>query len=79
MLVQWTIAIAVACVLLVPRLAAYVFGIWPVVGDFRWISVGLFIIGMAAIAGNLQQVSTDEENSRRKRLLQKEHAGKGSR
>jgi hypothetical protein len=77
MLVQWTIAIAVACVLLVPRLAAYVFGIWPMAGDVRWLSVGLFIVSIAGIAGNLQQVSTAKPNSWRKRLLQKELAWAG--
>jgi len=77
LLVQWSIAIAVACVLLLPRLAAYVFGIWPMAGDFRWISVGLFILSIAGIAGNLQQVSTANQNSRRKWLLQKQHAGAG--
>jgi hypothetical protein len=77
MLVQWTIAIAVACVLLVPRLAAYLFGIWPHAGYFRWISVGLFILSIAGIAGNLQQVSTARQSSWRKWLLQKERAWAG--
>src|SRR5215467_4902674 len=77
LLVQWTIAITVACVLLIPRLAAYVFGIWPMVGDFRWISVALFIVSIIGIAANLQQVSTAKQNSWRKWLLQKEHAWAG--
>ena len=74
LLVQWTIAITVAWVLLLPRLAAYFYGIWPEVGHFRWISVGLFILSIAGIAGNLQQVSTAKPDGWRKWLLQKERA-----
>jgi hypothetical protein len=77
MLVQWTIAITVACVLLVPRLAAYVFSIWPTAGHFRWFSVGLFIVGVAGIAGNLQQVSNAKKDGWRKWLLRKERARAG--
>ena len=77
LLVQWTIAIAIACVLLVPRLAAYVFGIWPHAGQYRWFSVGLFILSIAGIAGNLQQVSTAQKGSWRKWLLQKEQVWVG--
>jgi len=46
-------------------------------GDFRWISVGLFIVSIAGIAGNLQQVSTAKQNSWRKWLLRKERAWAG--
>ena len=77
LLVQFTIALAVACVLLVPRLAVWVFGVWPMAGNFRWISVFLFITSIAGIAGNLQQVSTAKPNSWRKWLLQKERAWAG--
>ena len=77
LLVQVTIALAVACVLLVPRLAVWVFGVWPDAGNFRWISVFLFITSIAGIAGNLQQVSTAKPNSWRRWLLQKERAWAG--
>ena len=74
MLVQATIALAVACVMLLPRLAGYVFGVWPEAGHLRWISVALFIFSIAGIAGNLQQVSTAKPDSWRTWLLRKDRA-----
>src|SRR5262245_52005925 len=74
LLVQATLLLAVACVMLVPRLAGYVFGIWPQAGHLRWISVELFILSLSVIAGNLQQVSTTRTGTRRTRLLRKDRA-----
>ena len=36
LLVQWTVVMAVACVLLVPRLLIPLFARWYDYGDWRW-------------------------------------------
>ena len=56
LLVQWTVHHAVACVLLLPRLAALVFGL----ADGRQLALvrrSAFIVSVAGIAGNQQRVS----------------------
>jgi hypothetical protein len=60
MLVQWTVVMAVACILLVPRLLIPVFARWYDYGNWRWIGVHCFVLAMIGIAGNQQWVSRDE-------------------
>ena len=59
MLVQWTVVMAVACVLLVPRLLIPLFAHWYDYGDWRWIGVHCFVLAMICVAGNQQWVSRD--------------------
>ena len=59
MLVQWTVVMAVACVLLVPRLLIPLFAHWYDYGDWRWIGVHCFVLAMIGVAGNQQWVSRD--------------------
>ena len=56
MLVQLTVILGVACVLLVPRLLVLGFQHWPSVGNWRWTSIALFILGVVGIAGNQLRV-----------------------
>ena len=59
LLVQWTVVMAVACVLLVPRLLIPLFARWYDYGDWRWIGVHCFVLAMICVAGNQQWVSRD--------------------
>jgi hypothetical protein len=57
LLVQLTVAFCVACLLLLPRLAAWLFVVWPEWHHPRWVTIALFILSAVGIAGNLQTVS----------------------
>jgi hypothetical protein len=57
LLVQWTVVVAMACVVLLPRLLILPFARWYSFGNWRWIGVVLFIFGVVGIAGNQQWVS----------------------
>ena len=59
LLVQWTVVMAVACVLLVPRLLIPLFARWYDYGDWRWIGVHCFVLAMICVAGNQQWVSRE--------------------
>ena len=53
LMVQLTVILAIAAILLVPRFAFEGFLAWPGVGENpRWLSVALFIFGVVGIAGN---------------------------
>jgi len=52
LLVQTTVILAIACVLLLPRPLFELFQQWPGVGDWRWITIILFICGVVGISGN---------------------------
>jgi hypothetical protein len=56
-LVQVTVILAVAAVLLVPRLLVVAFQHWPDVGNWRWTTVVLFVVGVVGIAANQKRVS----------------------
>ena len=57
LLVQWTVVMAMACVLLAPRLLAVLFASWYTFEHVRWIGVLLFVAAVVGIAGNQQWVS----------------------
>src|SRR3954451_18889741 len=52
LLVQLTVIFAIATVLMLPRPLLEVFRHWPGVGNLRWLSILLFLLGVAGVAGN---------------------------
>ena len=58
LLVQLTVILAVACALMLPRPLLEVFRHWPSVGNLRWLSIALFLLGVAGIAGNMVVVNS---------------------
>jgi hypothetical protein len=52
LLIQATLILALACVLVLPRPLVEAFGNWPSSGDWRWVTVILFVFGIVGIAGN---------------------------
>jgi hypothetical protein len=52
MLVQLTVILAIAVALLVPRLLFRLFMYWPSVGEWRWLTIIAFLLGVVGIAGN---------------------------
>ena len=52
MLVQITVILVIACVLMLPRPLLEVFRHWPNVGNLRWLSILLFLLAVAGVAGN---------------------------
>ncbi len=63
MLVQLTVILAIAAVVIFPRLVFPVFPHWHEVGNWRWLTVSLFVCGVVGIAGNQYRVSRRKENS----------------
>jgi Patatin-like phospholipase len=57
LLVQWTVIMAVACILLVPRLLPKPFVGWYSYHHWRWLGVFAFVLAVVGIAGNQQRVS----------------------
>jgi hypothetical protein len=57
LLVQLTVVLATACVLTAPRLLIVLFDNWTSVGHWRWLSIVLFLLGVAGIAGNETRVT----------------------
>jgi hypothetical protein len=51
-LVQLTVILGIAVLLLVPRPLFVAFENWPQVGDWRWTTICLFILGVVGIAAN---------------------------
>lgn len=51
-LVQLTVFLAIAAILLLPRLLFVLFESWPDTGNWRWTTVVLFIAAVSGIAGN---------------------------
>jgi hypothetical protein len=51
-LVQLTVILGIAALLLVPRPLFVAFENWPNVGDWRWTTICLFILGVVGIAAN---------------------------
>ena len=56
-LVQLTVILAIAVLLLLPRVVFPGFECWPHVGEWRWTTIFLFILGAVGIAGNQLRVS----------------------
>ena len=56
LLIQITVILAIAIGLLIPRPLFELFEMWPRVGDWRWTSILLFIVGVAGIAANERRV-----------------------
>ena len=52
LLVQVTVVLAIACALMLPRPLLVGFLHWPEVGNWRWTTILLFILGVVGIAGN---------------------------
>jgi hypothetical protein len=57
LLVQLTVILAIACVLTAPRLLIVLFANWPFVGQWRWVSILLFLFAVVGIAGNETRVA----------------------
>jgi predicted acylesterase/phospholipase RssA len=57
LLMQWTVIMAMACVLLLPRLLPRWFATWYDVHNWRWLGVLTFVVAVIGIAGNQQWVS----------------------
>ena len=52
LLIQATVILTIACALLLPRPLLELFQHWPQVGNWRWVTVILFVLGIVGIAGN---------------------------
>ena len=61
LLVQLTVILAIAALLLVPRPLFALFQYWPQAGELRWITIFLFILGAVGIAGNQLRLSRDSD------------------
>ncbi len=57
LLVQVTVILAIAAALVVPRLVFPKFAGWHDAGNWRWLTVALFVLGVAGIAGNQLRVN----------------------
>ncbi|HMV59258.1 MAG TPA: patatin-like phospholipase family protein [Nitrospira sp.] len=60
MLIQMTVILAIAVVLLLPRPLHGAFELWPAAGDWRWLTIILFILGVVGIAGNLIRLNWND-------------------
>jgi hypothetical protein len=60
LLVQLTVILAIAVVLLLPRPLFALFRVWPEVGDWRWATVVIFVVAIAGIAGNQLRLNAEE-------------------
>src|SRR4051812_10708820 len=58
LLVQITVVLAIACALMLPRPLLELFQHWPMAGNLRWLSIALFLLGVAGIAGNQVAVNS---------------------
>jgi hypothetical protein len=58
LLVQVTVILGLACALLAPRPLFELFQRWPGSGNWRWVTILLFILGLVGIAGNQLRVTS---------------------
>lgn len=58
LLIQVTVLLAIACLLVAPRYLYEVFIHWPHAGGLRWASVVLFTLGAVGIAGNQLRITS---------------------
>lgn len=61
LLIQTTVILLIATLLMLPRPLYELFEHWPQMGWFRWISILLFILGVVGIAGNQWRLTTERE------------------
>jgi hypothetical protein len=61
MLIQSTVICVIALLLTLPRPLFELFEHWPQVGNLRWLTVALFILGIVGIAANQWRLTTDRE------------------
>lgn len=61
LLVQLNVILAIALLLLLPRLLFEIFKKWPDVDDWRWTTVVLFVLAIAGIAGNQWQLNKSRD------------------
>ncbi|HEY7293018.1 MAG TPA: patatin-like phospholipase family protein [Vicinamibacterales bacterium] len=59
LLIQTTVILAIACVLILPRPLFELFQHWPRVGNLRWVTIFLFLLGIVGIAGNQLRLSNE--------------------
>ena len=60
LLIQLTLILAIALLLLLPRPLHTGFELWSTAGDWRWITVILFILGVVGVAGNLLRLNWED-------------------
>ena len=60
LLIQATLILAIACVLVLPHPLVKAFTRWPSSGHWRWITVILFVFGIVGIAGNQLRMAAGE-------------------
>lgn len=60
LLIQATLIFAIACVLVMPRPLVEAFTYWPSSGDWRWVTIILFVFGIVGIAGNQLRMAGGE-------------------
>src|SRR5688572_556275 len=60
-LIQATVILVIATLLMAPRPLFEGFVHWPFAGYFRWITIFLFIFGIVGIAGNLLRLTSDDQ------------------
>jgi hypothetical protein len=63
LLIQTTVILAIACALLVPRPLFEIFEHWPSVGNWRWTTIILFVLGIVGIAGNQMRLTSERSVS----------------
>jgi len=61
LLIQTTVILLIATLLMLPRPLFEVFEHWPQVGQLRWATILLFILGVVGIAGNQWRLTTEKE------------------
>jgi hypothetical protein len=57
-LIQATVILAIACALLVPRILLEGFAHWQGAGNWRWVTIMLFVFGTVGIAGNQMRLTS---------------------
>lgn len=62
LLIQFTIILAIAALLLVPRLLMPPFNEWYYLGHLRWITVGLYLVAVVGIAANERRLLAAESD-----------------
>jgi hypothetical protein len=63
LLIQTTVILAIACALLLPRPIFELFAHWPRVGNWRWVTILLFVLGIVGIAGNQMRLTSENVGS----------------
>jgi hypothetical protein len=69
LLIQFSVVLGLAAILLMPRLLVALFQAWPEMGNWRWASIVLFVWAAAGIAHNQLQLNGSSRLSRFDRLL----------